>query len=86
METSKYQDGAFTITRLDYWVVRVSLVDMSKSRQQRLIELLARSTVESLRQNAAASRMYIDRLARATKIDQERRFVNVCEGRSGRPT
>ena len=80
VETSQYQDGAFTITRPDYWVVRVSLVDMSKSRQQRLIELLARSTVESLRKNAAASRMYIDRLARATKIDQERRFVNVCGG------
>ena len=68
------------IERPDYWVLRVSLVDMGLEEQQRLEERLRTSAVEEVRRHAAVSKKYMGALRRARTLDPCRRFVNISGG------
>ena len=80
IHTTTVNDGGFVIERPDYWVLRVSLVDMGLEEQQRLEERLRTSAVEEVRQHAAVSKKYMGALRRARTLDPCRRFVNISGG------
>ena len=80
----KTKELGFDVERPDYWVARVSLIDMSQARAQLICNELDRAP-EPVALLAASTRAAIKRKMKASTTGEEEKYVNIAGGRRKGP-
>ena len=80
IETVEKTEGGFYTVRPDFYVVRVSLVDMDDSAYARLLGAIRAERAPELSRHRASNDKYAKSRRHASTLGEEARYVNVASG------